>query len=425
MMIACIMRGWTFNLLKVGGSHIRAWLLMAILSDSSRRRTRQCTKCGAAIDWEVVTSTVVSKLRCQATAECKARCGSSKRCKKHVGLGVGEVAATQVTARRTENTTDAESLMKVDDDSGRKQDSMPDQSHLDRNASGVREPAVTEGAADDRRGSGSRYSGESLWSCGEEKMNAVLRNGRSDEGALVGWETVSGIPRSTVGDGGANHKKRRLSGRKCVGCKTTKDNGHDAKECKRCKKDPCVECRKLGGHVCAPGQWCPTCSRTWEEQANDLTVSTVNIRVGEGEIRYCSTMCKFVDTERLQAQLTAESLDCERGLRKLPLNGEKAGANTKIPESQESMSRGAVRTGSSGEARCQKQPEDKTMDEVSIEDLDWDAIENGEQKRLHARVNGEAHVGGLHKDTSVGNVSLAGPKIIRGDHLLGRLEWSR
>ena len=56
------------------------------------------------------------------------------------------------------------------------------------------------------------------------------------------------------------------------------------------------------------------------------------------------------------------------------------------------------------------------MDEVSMEDLDWDAIENGEQKRLHARVNGEAHVGGLHKETSVGNVSLAGPKIIRGDH---------
>jgi hypothetical protein len=81
MMIACIMRGWTFNLLKVGGSHIRAWLLMAILSDSSRRRTRQCAKCGAAIDWEVVTSTVVSKLECQTTAECKARCGSSKRCK--------------------------------------------------------------------------------------------------------------------------------------------------------------------------------------------------------------------------------------------------------------------------------------------------------------------------------------------------------
>jgi hypothetical protein len=71
--------------------------------------------------------------------------------------------------------------------------------------------------------------------------------------------------------------------------------------------------------------------------------------------------------------------------------------------------------GSGREVGCQDQPEDNTMDEVSIEDLDWDAIENGEQKRLHARVNSEAHVvGGLHKETSVGNVSLAGPKIIRG-----------
>jgi hypothetical protein len=204
MMIACIVRGWTFRLLQVGGWQIRAWLLMAMLSDSSRRRTRQCTQCGAAIDWEVVTSAVVSKLRCQATAERKARCGLSKRCKKQVGLGVGEIAATQVTARRTENTTEAESLMKVDDDSGRKQDSMLDQSHLDKNASGVREPAVTEGAAGDRRGSGSRYSGESRWSCGEAKMNEVLRNGRSDDGALVRWETVSSISRSAVGESGTS-----------------------------------------------------------------------------------------------------------------------------------------------------------------------------------------------------------------------------
>jgi hypothetical protein len=35
-------------------------------------------------------------------------------------------------------------------------------------------------------------------------MNEVLRNGRSDDGALVRWETVSSISRSAVGESGTS-----------------------------------------------------------------------------------------------------------------------------------------------------------------------------------------------------------------------------
>jgi hypothetical protein len=56
MMIACIVRGWTFGLLtRVSGVKIRVWLLETITSDSSRMRAREYAKCGIDIDWEVVT----------------------------------------------------------------------------------------------------------------------------------------------------------------------------------------------------------------------------------------------------------------------------------------------------------------------------------------------------------------------------------
>jgi Ulp1 family protease len=119
MMIACIVRGWTFWLLtRVSGVKIRAWLLETITSDSSRMRARECAKCGIAIDWEVVTSPVVTMLQCREAKECKTRC-QRNRLKRRESVETWEVEVMNVTEHETSDIKKVTTQGKVESKDGK------------------------------------------------------------------------------------------------------------------------------------------------------------------------------------------------------------------------------------------------------------------------------------------------------------------
>ena len=352
-------------------------------------------------------SPVVTMLKCREAKECKTRC-QRNRLKRRESVETWEVEVMNVTEHETSDIKKATTQGKVDSKDG-KQGRTADLRKPESSTSKAKKAGSAKNG--NRRDSANHYSGEGRWSSGEAKMNTVLNRDREDEGARVQWETARGNVGRAEGASGTRHKKRKLSGRRCEGCKEPTAYEHDAKQCKRCKQHLCEKCRKRGCHVCVPGQWCPSCSKSWEQQEGSISVGQLK---GGGEVRYCTSMCQWLDKENSKAQLQVNETCCGQDQRQAP-SGKEAGADRECPGAQETRPQGAAKAKNGTGARCRDKPEDDPQDRSDLEDFDWDALENGEQQRLHARVNNGAHVGGLHKKMSVGNASLGGPKITRGD----------